>query len=100
MADVTVVAEPDVREYVLEHGGNVYVWANDIGLKHVSLSPPDEPMEFTSIDGDGFTLHQADSIQTPTTEWKLVLRHFPLKHLDALWDAWEPGISSPPPEVL
>ena len=36
MADVTVVAEPDVREYVLEHGGNVYVWANDIGLKHVS----------------------------------------------------------------
>jgi hypothetical protein len=28
-----------------------------------------------------------------------VIRHFPLKHVDALWDAWEPGVSSPPPEI-
>jgi hypothetical protein len=99
MSDLKIVADADVREYVLEHGGNVYVWANDAGLKHVSLEPPDEPMEFETIEGDGITLHQALSIMEPTTEWKLVIRHFPLKHVDALWDAWEPGVSSPPPEI-
>ena len=79
MSDLKIVADPDVREYVLEHGGNVYVWANDAGLKHVALEPPDEPMEFETIAGDGITLHQALSIMAPTTEWKLVIRHFPLK---------------------
>jgi hypothetical protein len=24
-----------------------------------------------------------------------VLRHFPRKHVDALWGGWEPGISDP-----
>ena len=51
MADLKIVAEPEVREYVLEHGGNVYVWANDAGLKHVALEPPDEPIEFETHRG-------------------------------------------------
>jgi hypothetical protein len=35
-------------------------------------------------------------IEVPSDEWKLVLRHIPHRHVDALWDGWEPGISSPP----
>ncbi|HUZ82764.1 MAG TPA: hypothetical protein VMU73_11020 [Gaiellaceae bacterium] len=99
MAEIKIVAADDVRAYVLEHGGNVYVWANDAGLKHVATHPPDDPVEFQTIEDNGITLHQDVTIQAPTTEWKLVIRHLPLKHVDALWDAWEPGISSPPPEI-
>jgi hypothetical protein len=91
-----ILAEDDVRAFIAEHGGNVYVWADDAGLKHVHLSPPEHPVEFESFDGDGLTLHQDVRIAAPSDEWKLVLRHIPHKHVDALWDGWEPGISSPP----
>ena len=94
--DPRILADDDVREFIAEHGGNVYVWADEAGLKHVHLSPPDDPIEFESFDGDGFMLHQDVQIQAPSEEWKLVLRHLPLKHVDALWDGYEPGISPPP----
>jgi hypothetical protein len=100
MADIKIVADDDAREFVVEHGGNVYVWASDAGLKHVATHPPDDPIEFETIEGDGITLHQDVAIEDPTTEWKLVIRHLPLRHVDALWDGWEPGISAPPPEVV
>ena len=91
-----IIADEDVRAFVAEHGGNVYVWADDAGLKHVHLEPPGHPVDFESFDAGGFTLHQDVSIAAPSDEWKLVLRHIPHKHVDALWDGWEPGISSPP----
>ncbi len=91
-----ILADDDVRAFVAEHGGHVYVWADDAGLKHVHLEPPGHPVDFESFDGDGFTLHQDVNIEAPSDEWKLVLRHIPHKHVDALWDGWEPGISSPP----
>jgi hypothetical protein len=93
---VKILAEDDVRAFIAEHGGNVYVWADDAGLKHVHLDPPQHEVDFTSFDADGFTLHQDAGIQAPSDEWKLVLRHIPHKHVDALWDGWEPGVSSPP----
>jgi hypothetical protein len=99
MAELRIVADDDVREFVLEHGGNVYVWADQAGLKRVATHPPDHPVEFEQIDGDGITLHQDVAIEEPTTEWKLVIRHLPLKHVDALWDGWEPGIGPPPFET-
>ena len=93
--DVRIVADDDVREFVMEHGGHVYVWADEAGLKHVALHPPGHPVSFQELEGQGVTLHQDVSIQAPTSEWKLVLRHIPHKHVDALWDAWEPGIDKP-----
>jgi hypothetical protein len=95
MADVRIIAGEDVREFVAEHGGNVFVWADHAGLKHVAVHPPDHPVEFETFEADGLTLHQDVGIADPTTEWKLVLRHVPYKHVDALWDAWEPGIDEP-----
>lgn len=93
------MADEEAREFIAEHGGNVYVWANEAGLKHVALAPPGDPVEFASLDAEGFTLHQDVTIQSPTDEWKVVLRHIPHKHVDALWDGWEPGIGAPwPPD--
>jgi hypothetical protein len=90
-----IVADDDVRRFIAEHGGNVYVWADDAGLKHVHLEPPHHAVQFESFDGDGFTLHQDLNIGEPPDEWEVVLRHFPRKHVDALWGGWEPGVDSP-----
>jgi hypothetical protein len=95
VAEPRIVADDEVRAFIAEHGGNVYVWADDAGLKHVHLEPPEHPVEFESFDGDGFTLHQDLGIAEPPDEWELVLRHFPRKHVDALWGGWEPGITTP-----
>lgn len=95
MAEPKIVADDDVREFIVEHGGNVYVWADDAGLKHVHLEPPRHEVAFESLEGDGFVLHQDLGIAEPPGEWKLVLRHLPTKHVDALWDGWEPGVSDP-----
>ena len=95
MPDPKIVADDDARDFVVEHGGNVYVWVDDASLKHVHLEPPDHPVEFETFPGDGFTFHQDTGIQEPPDEWKVVLRHLPTKHVDALWGGWEPGISDP-----
>ena len=95
MDEPRIIADDDVREFIVEHGGNVYVWADDAGLKHVHLEPPRHDVEFESLQGDGFVLHQDPGIAEPPDEWKLILRHIPYKHVDALWEGWEPGIGDP-----
>jgi hypothetical protein len=95
MADITIVANDDAREYVAEHGGKVYVWIHESGLKHVATHPPDEATDWDTIEGEGITLYVDTEIQEPTSHWRVVVKHFPLKHVDAIWDGWEPGISNP-----
>jgi hypothetical protein len=56
MGDTLVVADRETCEFIAAHGGNVYVWADDDGLKHVGLSPPDEPVQFVELAADGFVL--------------------------------------------
>lgn len=96
MADIKVVANDETRKFVAEHGGKVYIWIHESGLKHVATHPPeDDPTDWDEIDGDGMTLFVDTEIQEPTSHWRIVLKHFPLKHVDAIWDGWEPGISNP-----
>ncbi len=95
MAEPRIIADADAREFIVEHGGNVYVWVDDASLKHVHLDPPSHEVEFETFPAEGFTFHQDVGIAEPPVEWKVVLRHLPTRHVDALWDGWEPGVSDP-----
>lgn len=95
MRVVPVTAEEGAREFVQDSGGHVYVWADQSGMKHVATSPPDESIEFESLNADGFTLHQDVEIVSPPDRWHVVLRHFPHRHVDALWGNWTPSFGSP-----
>jgi hypothetical protein len=85
-----VVADPDAVEFVAEHGGEVFVWADDAGLKHVRVERPDNDVSFRSVPASDLSLFVDREIDPPL-EWKLVLRHFPHRHVDALYDGVSPG---------
>ncbi|MDP9285726.1 MAG: hypothetical protein M3P41_12375 [Actinomycetota bacterium] len=94
--DPEVVADADVVDFISDHGGEVFVWADGAGLKHVRVERPDNDVNFLSIPAEGFRL-LVDSEIDPPTEWKIVLRHFPHGHVDALYDGVSPG---DPPEPV
>jgi hypothetical protein len=95
---VEIDADEEVRAFVAEHGGNVYVWVDGAGLKHVHLEPPGHHVDFETFEDGDLTLHQDSGIADPPDEWRLILRHFPFKHVDALWEGWEPGFGTPADE--
>jgi hypothetical protein len=90
-----VQADEAATEFAVEHGGEIYVWASEAGLKHVSEQAPDHQADWRRLPGQGFTLLVDDATIEEPDEWVVVLRHIPHKHLDVLWDGWEPGVSGP-----
>jgi hypothetical protein len=94
---VRVRADAAARAFIQQHGGHVYVWASG-ELKSVAMNPPARDVEFVVLDGDGFTLYQDVGIASPAVEWHVVLRQFPHRHIDALWDDWEPDVSAGSPD--
>lgn len=94
---MAVEAEPEVIRFIAEHGGRVWVYADRAGLKHVKTMQPDDlSIQFEQIDGYGFQLFVETDLVRPET-WNVVLRHFPYKHVDVLWDGHQPGSSVIPP---
>jgi hypothetical protein len=82
------------KEFIVEHGGNVYVWSDDAGFDHTSTERPGAEIEFASTDAEGFTFHQDTTIDEPEF-WKLEFHHLPRAHVTATWDGGDitaPGI--------
>lgn len=93
---MAVVADPEAVQFIAEHGGRVYVYADGAGMKHVKTNAPhDTSLQFEQIDGDGFQLFVECDLVAPET-WTVVLRHLPLRHLDVLWDGGQPGPDTMP----
>jgi hypothetical protein len=91
---VSVVADPDAAQFIAEHGGRVWVYADGAGMKHVKTHVPhDLSLQFEQIDGDGFQLLVESDLMQPET-WNVVLHHFPHRHVDVLWDGHQPGPTS------
>src|SRR5437763_5994372 len=90
LPEPVVIAEPDAVEFIVEHGGELFVWADDAELKHVRVERPDNDVTFAEVPADGFSLHVDREIEPPI-EWKIVLRHFPHRHVDALYDGAAAG---------
>jgi hypothetical protein len=91
---VEIEASERAKEFITEHGGNLYVWSDDAGFDHASTERPSAEVEFASTEADGFTFHQDTTIEAPDW-WKVEFHHFPREHVTATWDGGEiapPGI--------
>lgn len=78
------------KEFIVEHGGHVYVWSDDTGFDHASTEPPSSEVEFVSIEADGFTFHQEVGIVSPDW-WNIEFHHLPHEHVTATWDGGQYG---------
>ena len=87
-----IEASRQAREFIVENGGNVYVWSDDSGFDHASTERPQLPIEFLPIEADGFTFHQDTRIGSPDW-WRVEFHHLPHKHVTATWDD---GVFGPP----
>jgi hypothetical protein len=87
-----IEASDRAKEFIAEHGGNVYVWSDETGFDHASTEPPDEQIDFVAVEADGFTFHQSADI-TPPDWWRIEFHHLPREHVTATWDD---GIYGPP----
>ena len=90
-----IEASDRAKEFIVEHGGNVYVWSDESGFDHASVEPPGSEIEFVPIEADGFTFHQDAAIASPDW-WTLEFHHFPREHVTATWDGGQFG----PPGLL
>ena len=82
---------PDAAEVIREKGGNVYVWADSAGVKHVHPHPPHHEVEWMTLHADGIDFYVDKSIDPPP-KWVVVLHHLPYRHVDALWNGEVPGM--------
>ena len=55
------------KEFIVEHGGNVYVWSDDAGFDHTSTKRPNGDIEFASTDADGFTSTRTPRSTSPSS---------------------------------
>jgi hypothetical protein len=90
-----IEATDRAKEFILENGGDVYVWSDDSGFDHASVERPDGAIEFVPTTADGFTFHQDASITAPDW-WKIEFHHLPHHHVTATWDGGRFG----PPGIL
>jgi hypothetical protein len=93
--DVEVVAAADVRDFVADHGGRVFVWISvhpgfpaSLCLLETALKPPMRDVGFRRIGGPGFDVYLESTQRT----WPKVLE-FALKRrrrVEAYWNglAW------------
>jgi hypothetical protein len=92
MSSVEIEASDRAKEFIVEHGGNVYVWSDETGFDHSSTERPDAEIEFVAIEADGFTFNQDAGIASPDW-WRIEFHHFPHAHVTATWDD---GVFGPP----
>lgn len=86
-----VTATKEAAAFIREHGGRLYVWADNSGLEHTGTSPP-AGLTFIQLETpDGIEFFQHDGIETPDL-WTLGLHHFPRRHVIANWGGWRPTI--------
>ena len=80
-----IEADAHARAFIADNGGNVYVWCDASGLEYTTLTPPDNPPRWTTIRGDGFTLHVDTTIGTPYQS-QFVFHHLPHRHVTAIYN--------------
>jgi hypothetical protein len=51
-------AEPNAAAFIRRRGGQLYIWIDGAGVKHVRTRPPRRPVDFRSVAGVSFVLQQ------------------------------------------
>ena len=91
-----IKASEKAIEFIVEHGGKLYIWADESEFGHASPRPPDAQIDWIEYPEEGFTLFQDSSIGE-TDWWEIEYHHLPYRHLTAIWDGGRFGAVGPPP---
>jgi hypothetical protein len=89
---VEIRATPEAVAFIQDNGGRLFVWIDAASLKHVTLHPPEQEVDFKQIPCDGFEFNVHVEI-AEAVWWKVVLHRFPRHYVGALWNG------SMPPET-
>jgi hypothetical protein len=90
-------------EFILEHGGRLYLWEKDVSAElavdRMGTSPPND-IDFEEVPCEAFSLPLDTRLDRPD-EILISLRRFPRHHLHVEWDgqAWGwrgVSVGSPP----
>jgi hypothetical protein len=90
-----IEASDRAKVFIVERGGNLYVWSDEDGFDHASTEQPDAQIDFVPVEANGFTFHQDAGIVSPDW-WTIEFHHLPREHVTATWDGGTFG----PPGVL
>ena len=84
--EVQVHVRPDAAEFIGEHGGQVYIWADTSGLSHVRTDPPHDERNWARYEVERVCVNlDSDSVGEVRT-WTILLHHLPFKRLDFVTD--------------
>src|SRR5438876_10651317 len=53
LTQMKIEATRRAKEFIVEHGGNVYVWSDEDGFDHASTEQPDAQIDFVPTEADG-----------------------------------------------
>ena len=87
-ASMRIVTRQDAVEFIREHGGSLYVWADLMRCTGPrctfftsSIEPPPEPHAFRRLAGGDFELFFSDEGLEPPVELRLELAGLRKKHI-------------------
>jgi hypothetical protein len=91
---VRVAASPESRAFIVERGGQLFVWPDvhkccrsALTLLSTSTTPPSDAFEFTRVDAYGISLFLHPSMRRLPEEMELSLRGKGRRqHIEAYWD--------------
>jgi hypothetical protein len=82
---VRIEASDKALEFIAEHGGKLYIWADESEIGHASVTAPDDPIDWVKYADEGLTLYQDSSVGSPDW-WRIEFHHLPRPHVTAIWD--------------
>lgn len=85
-SQLPVQATADAASYIRENGGCLYVWADDDGLEHARVRPPNHHVDFDTVNCEGFQFKVDRTIAPPSKTWNIVFHRLPFHHVEAIRD--------------
>ena len=79
---------------LVKQGGNLYVWAEELGMPKARTEPPARAILYETIYGEGWSVHIDREIEPPS-RWVIKRKRLPWLHFEALYDPLASGWSRP-----
>jgi hypothetical protein len=88
-----VLASPEARVYIREHGGLLFVWVKAprsmirgaVRLLKTSTEPPEDALDWQRVESHGFVLFLPPGLRKPR-ELHLAVRGWSRRRVDAFWE--------------
>lgn len=85
---------PATATALVRRGGNLYVWAEGLGIVQARTDPPARAMLYDTVYGEGWSVHIDREIE-PSPRWVIKRKRLPWPHFEALYNPPESGWSRP-----